>query len=483
MKPGLFVLVVAAALAVAGPAVAAPRVAVGPIEGDRSGDLADTLVEMLEGDYRVVQPRDVAKAIDRLSLEEDDVDNKKSLGKLAAELDVIGVIVGTVEPDGNKSKLTLMVYVAKSKSAFRMTARFSTPRQVRDSSLREDLRTTIGTDDDDRGGGRSLRDDDDRGRGRDRDRDDDRDRDRDRDDDDDDDRGRDRDRDDDDDDDRDRRRRRDDDDDDDDFDDEDSGVRDAHNAAVRLEVGVSGTGRNLSFNSNLPEDQAPPPYKSNLVPGARFHGELYPLAMQNPHSASAGLGVAIDFDRAIGLTTTSSLMPDAPLTTTSQMWSVGARYRYAFGRRATSPTVTLGVGYGKRKFTVDRAPLMGQVLDLPDVAYTYLDPSLALRIPLHPQAALSVNGRFLAMRDTGPIGKTDQYGRATVTGVDVEAGFEFVLGERVLVHISGLFTQIGYSFKGGGAQTNGRDGDEGDVDVGGARDRFVGAMGTVGVIY
>jgi len=486
MKSGLIALAVAAVATLAGHAEANTRVAVAPFDGDRTGDLQDIVVGLLEVDYRVMPARDVTRAMDKLGL--DDLDSKKTLAKLGTELDADAVIVGEVVPDGNKSKLTLLVYVRKTKTAYRMTARFSTTRQVRDSPLKDELRNALGggsdADDSGRKGRRTLRhdDDDDGGRkGRRTSRrggDDDADRDRDDDDDDGGRRGK-------------RTSRRGDDDEDRDSDDDDDledrasvrKTRTARKAAVRLEVGVSGTGRELSFVTNLPADQAPPTYKSNLVPGARFHGELYPLALQDPNSAAAGLGLAADFDRAIGLTTTSSLATDTPLTTTSQYWSVGVRYRIALGNRALTPSFTLGVGYGKRQFTVDRGPLMGMALDLPDVVYKYIDPTLAVRIPIHPSAALTFGGRFLAMRDTGPIGKTDSYGKAKVTGVDIDAGFEFLLGKYVLIHISGVFTQLGYTFQGGAAMTNGRDGDVGSIDVGGARDRYFGAMGTVGVVY
>jgi hypothetical protein len=497
MKAGLIALVVAALGAIASPAAAATRVAVAPFEGDRTGDLQDIVIELLEADYRVLPTRDVTRAMDKLGI--DDFDNNKALAKLAAQLDADAVIVGGIENDGNKTKLTMRVYVVAKKSAFKMTARYNTPKQVKESALKEELRNALGDSDEGPGrkGKRSLRrdgdddDDDDRGRKGKRkgkrsldDGDDDRSRD------DDDDRASD-----DDDDDRKGKRkgkrtsRRDGDDDlDEDADLEDSAdepvvARSARKAGLRVEVGVSGTGRQLTFNSNLDMDQAPPGYKSNLVPGARVHAEIYPLALQDPDSAAAGFGIVADFDRAIGLTTTSSLALDSPLTTTSQFWSVGLRYRIAIGNRAMSPSFTLGVGYGVRKFTIDRGPLEGGTLDLPDVVYKYIDPTVTARIPIHPSSAFTVGGRFLAMRDTGPIGKNDQYGQAKVTGIDLEAGLEFLLGKYVLIHIAGVFTQLGYTFNGGAVETNGRDGNMDTIDVGGARDRYYGAMGTLGVVY
>src|SRR5204862_3161122 len=123
----LIALVVAALGMVAGlahTAAANPRVAVAPFDGDRTGDLRDVVIELLEEDYRVMASRDVTLAMKKLDL--DDLDSKKAMAKLAAELDADGVVTGTIEPDGNKSKLTLLVYVRSRKSAFRMTTRYST---------------------------------------------------------------------------------------------------------------------------------------------------------------------------------------------------------------------------------------------------------------------------------------------------------------------------------------------------------------------
>jgi hypothetical protein len=62
---------------------------------------------------------------------------------------------------------------------------------------------------------------------------------------------------------------------------------------------------------------------------------------------------------------------------------------------------------------------------------------------------------------------------------------EFQLGKYVLIHFAGVFTQVGYTFDptGAGTLATNRDGNPDDLDVGGARDRYIGAMGTVGVVY
>ena len=495
MRNALIALsVAAAAIAGAGEARAATRVAVAPFDGDRTGDIRDTVVELLEEDYRVLPVRDVELGMRKLDLE-DGVESKKEMAKLAAELDADAVVVGTVEPDGNKSALKMRMYVKKSKRAFQFSTRFQQVKQVRDSSLRDDFRAKLGP-----GGGRTIakgtRDDEEASSGR---RDDEgRSRD---------DEGRARD---------DEGRARDDEEDDggrkrsarlsDDeeegvregADDEDTGedderksrstklARGARKAAIRFEAGMAGSARRLTFTSNLPSDQAPLPYKSNLVPGLRLQGELYPLAFTMPDNIASGLGVYASYEQAIGLTTTVTRNMEATkLDTTSKAWEVAARFRIAWGNRVMNPSITLGVGYGHRDFTFDRGPLEGEPLDVPNVGYGYIAPGLWGRIPLHPTFALVAGGRGLILRKTGGIGKETEYGQAKVLGIDVEAGMEVMIGRYLILHFGGFFTQYGFSYSEAtaGEKATNRDGDPADLDVGGARDRYFGGMGTAGVVF
>ena len=497
MRNTLIALVVTAAVLPGAGALAATRVAVAPFEGDRSGDVRDTVVELLENDYRVMPVHDVELGMRRLDMDAG-IERKKSMAKLAAELDADAVVVGSVEPDGNKTSLRMRLYVKKSKRAFQFSTRFQKASQVRESTLQSDIRAKLGpglrgTEISRR---RSLTgDDDERPREDDRGREDTRRRD---------DGGGDGGdtREGEGDDDRDRKRTALSDDDaegevragDDDGEREDEGKvrartslrRSARNAAIRFEAGASGTGRQLTFVSNLPSDTAPTDYKSSLVPGARLHGELYPLAFVMPTNLAAGLGVSADYEQALGLKTTVTRGGESTqLTTTSRYWEVAGRWRIAWGNRAMNPSFTIGAGYGHREFTFDRGPLMGVPLDVPNVGYRFVSPQLWARFPLHPTFAISGGGRFLWVRQTGGIGRATEYGQAKVYGVDAELGFEFVIGRYVLLHVAGLYTQYGYTYSEAtaGEKATNRDGDPDDLDVGGARDRYFGGMGTVGVVF
>lgn len=252
--------------------------------------------------------------------------------------------------------------------------------------------------------------------------------------------------------------------------------------AIRLDVGGSGKLRQLAFTSR-PYEQAPFGYQSAMVPGARLEVEAYPLALAGDGAAS-GLGVAVEYDKTMLLTTRSSEAPDVALKTTQSHWSVGARYRYAFGSSVKAPAVTVGVGYGRRLFKVRRGDLPdGARLDMPDVDYKFIDPGLTFSLPISSKIALHAGGKALLVQEAGPIQAESSYGGAKITGVDGSFGLDVAVMKNVVVGLSGSFTQIGYEFVGNGEETFNRDLDPDTQDVGGASDRYIGVAGTVGVVY
>src|SRR5262249_11349870 len=146
-------------------------------------------------------------------------------------------------------------------------------------------------------------------------------------------------------------------------------IHSANLAALRVDLGGSMDGRSLRFASTS-SAVAPQPYSNAPVLGAHVAAELYPFAFLDSASPLAGIGVAADYDRTIALTLRASEEMTVPLKVAERHYSIGARYRLAFGHRATSPTLTFGAGYAVRTFAVDRKGLMAPTsLDLPDVDY------------------------------------------------------------------------------------------------------------------
>jgi hypothetical protein len=258
----------------------------------------------------------------------------------------------------------------------------------------------------------------------------------------------------------------------------------ANRVAARLDVGVSFKNRQLTYNSrgNFPE--GPKPFKTAPVPGGRFEVELYPLAFANPKSIAAGFGIAAEYDKTLLLTLRTTDEPLVAVKANQQWYSVGVRMRFVLGSTATSPSITLGVGYGKRRFTTDKSGLMDAgSLDVPDTNYTVIDPGLSFRIPLFSALALTAGGRGLIITDAGPIQQPTSYGRAKVYGVYASGGLDIVLGNRFAIRLLAEFQQVGFSFTGTGDMARNRDMDPDTKDVGGAADRSIGGSATLAVLY
>jgi hypothetical protein len=170
-------------------------------------------------------------------------------------------------------------------------------------------------------------------------------------------------------------------------------------------------------------------------------------------------------------------------------YSIDALYRLAFGRAETSPTLTLGVGYGKRLFSPDLAGVTDpQILlairrDTPTSEYTVIDPGLTFRLPVTRMVAVSLGGRGMLITSAGSIQTGASYGRAKVYGVDATAAIDVILGSRFALRFAGDFTQVGFEFQGAGQLSNGLDGDLKSKDVGGLADRSIGGSATLAVLY
>lgn len=258
---------------------------------------------------------------------------------------------------------------------------------------------------------------------------------------------------------------------------------DPRRAPFTVDVGPAAMNRNLTFRG---EDfaQMPRGYHGAFVPAARVTAELYPIGFANRASPAAGIGLYGDYARVLKLTTRSTEAASVALPTQQVRWEVGVRFRYAFGSRPHYPSVAVSVGYGRRAFIIDRTPLAGQSLDLPDVDYEVVSPGLALRVPLGTaRLALLAGGRFLAVRSAGAIQSPNEYGAATLTGVDAEAGFDIGITRQIVIKARGELSRLGYDFTGNGAQTRNRDMDPSDQDIAGAADQWISASASLGFAF
>jgi TolB-like protein len=458
-------LVIAIALALAsGTALAKPKVAIVPLEGDPGGDAEEAITDALGDDADIAGPKSVSRALDKLGL--DTEMSEKDLKKLSSELEVDAVIRGTFTTKDGKQIIHFKLFV-KGKKVKGFTIEFGSLKSDKfKEALHDKLVEKLDAKKEVAEG-----DDEDKPRG-----DDDEDRHKKHDDDEDDDGGK-----------KHKRVGKHGDDDDEEIE-EVSTIKPSsgHNAAhdgIRVDMGVSVLQRKLTFNSRS-FDKAPKGYKNGAVPGGRIAAELYPFALGNPTSAAAGLGIAGEYDQTFALNLQSTAQPGTKFPATERHYSIGLRYRIAFGSKATSPSLTIGAGYARHTFKVNRSALMmGNVIDLPDVDYKGYDPGLMFRIPLGSNVALLFGGRALLVTTTGPIQTPEQYGQAKVTAGSGMFGLDFVFGNRYALRIAAEASQMGFAFTGGAEMTNNRDGEPATKDVGGAADRYIGGAATFGVLY
>lgn len=246
--------------------------------------------------------------------------------------------------------------------------------------------------------------------------------------------------------------------------------------AFRVDVGLELLARALTFDSRAFAN-APPPMRSTS-PGVRVAGEAYPFA-RDARPLVAGLGLAGEYDQALGLNLYAAASPGTALPVDQHHWSIGARFRHAFGD-ATMPTITAALDYTDRVFAVDRSSGMA---DMPDVDYAGFEPGIDVRVPVTPKIALLAGGRLTLLQSAGAITNASQYGSANIRGGRAMTALDFVLGRHTALRLEGDVAVLGLSFAGTGMLSNSRDGDPMTIDVGGATDRYWGGSATMAIFY
>jgi hypothetical protein len=486
-------------LLVAAPALARPKVAVAPLDGDDDQKISAIVAEAASDHAKVTGPGRTGKALDSLSIT---AFTTKNVKKLRGNLDVDIVIHGGVK----KKHLSLTLSgKGKQKSTIELDYKSTkTLKKQLSAQLGKKLGDADGGNDDDADDdddkkpfAESKKDDDDKPKKHDDDEpkkhadDDDRPKKHDDDDDkpkkhaSDDDRPKKHD-----DDDKPKKRVADDDEsvrkhsDDDDGSrgkrrrhhrgDDDEPVRPKNpitQAALYLDLGGQYARRTLSYDYAAGMMNGPPGV-GTAAPGGAIEGELYPGAF-SPKSNGSGIGLYGAYGQTFGL---GIAVPAANVTAPIKdgHYEIGARYRVAFG----GSSIAFGASYWRRWYMADRTGLMmPTALDMPDVDYTAVAPGVVLRFPAAPKVGVVLAVDVPLMLDAGPVVKTTSYGPADVLAFDVLAGIQIALAPHYALQLRTDFDQVGLSFKAkpqSGAATRG---------VTAATDRTIGLTATLSILY
>ena len=246
--------------------------------------------------------------------------------------------------------------------------------------------------------------------------------------------------------------------------------------AVDLVAGLSLTRRTMKFNFESGLGDAPAPYTGVPVAGGMIDATIYPLAIGHKRTGMAkNFGLTVMYDKVLRINSKQG-EPPVTLPTSQSRFALGAAFRYPLGKA----TVTAAVRYGKQAFTISAA---GAVLPaVPSVSYTVIDPMLGVKYQLGAKLVLNVNLGFMLISNTGAIQDNMSYGAATVSGIEGEAGIDYLITDKVFVRAAARFSTIGFTFKGTGDLSNNRDSDA-EQDVFGARDTSLGGAVTAGFLY
>jgi hypothetical protein len=242
----------------------------------------------------------------------------------------------------------------------------------------------------------------------------------------------------------------------------------------------------FTYDPALLDDQRPNGYSSSVpVAGAYIHGELYPFAFGAKRGFLSNFGLAFGLERSIILKSRLTVddgmggTEELSFDTTQQRWGIGARYRLRFGSGQTAPVLKLGLGYNRLSFEIDHGMTD---IDLPNVAYEYVDLIGTFKLPFSRKLALIAEAAWMVMLSTGQISEDAYYGDGSVVGLVGDAGVDIGFSDRLHLRGGVRYQRIAYDFDGTGVDSTDRDGDP-DQDVGGALDQYFGFYATLGYAF
>ena len=422
-------------------ALAKPKVAIAPFEGDEGHKVANAVAKAAGDDVEITSPKATGHAMASLGLsgELDKKDVKKLRGKLGVDVVVQGKVSG-------KKQKTLELRVAgKGVKTATFSIKFKSAMSTKfHDDVRDELGKHLGTggeaDEEEEDKPRRLVDDDGE-----------------------------------------RKKKRESDDDDearsthkkkrhrDDDDDTESTPRHAvTQVAIRVNAGAGIDRRTLTYSGA--GTTKPPPVGTAGATGT-FEAELYPGATSTLKGFAAGIGIYAAYDKTVGVKiAVPGTKVDAGVD--QAHYAIGLRYRIPIG----SSSLAFGAAYARWHYIADRSGLMmPTALDMPDVDYAAIAPGAVVRLAASDQLGVFFGADAMLMLGAGPIVEATNYGFADIIAFDVTGGVDYALGANYALRFAAEMTQFGLSFTNKGmSQARG---------VSSATDRIIGIAATFAVTY
>jgi hypothetical protein len=156
------------------------------------------------------------------------------------------------------------------------------------------------------------------------------------------------------------------------------------------------------------------------------------------------------------------------LKSAQQRFAIGAVFRYPFNKTPMSPVLGARLRFGKQSFSISGDS------PVPDVNYTIIDPGVFFRYPLSKKMVLNASVAYLVITGAGEIETMAEYGDASMTGIEFEAGADYMITKNIFARGELNIETIGFKFAGNGMKS---------MNTPGARDSYFGAAVTAGYVF
>jgi hypothetical protein len=219
---------------------------------------------------------------------------------------------------------------------------------------------------------------------------------------------------------------------------------------IELSVGMMLLSRSFDFNDPV-QPKSPSNYRSPPVAAILAEAAFYPVAWFG-RGPLANLGIVGSYYRVLVLQ--SQLQGyGQPVGTTLHQFEVGLRYRWNILNRAISPTLKVGLNFGRLGFSIHwEEGMTTTTVTLPDIAYLYLKLALlGLDVPFYSTRRFgigaSVTFDYLYVFSAGPIEATDSggYGKSSTGGIDFSGGVYATFGGW-FIRVSGFYRRFFFAF-------------------------------------
>jgi hypothetical protein len=187
---------------------------------------------------------------------------------------------------------------------------------------------------------------------------------------------------------------------------------------LEMSVGPRVVSRTFTYTDNL---SGLPGYTLGSALAVTAGGEFYPTAGSN---RSVDIGAAGWFESTVGAKTAQN---GAARDTRERAYYVGGRIRIP----ARNFLFALGADYGQHEFAIDA----DSDTIVPNVRYTFVRPSLAMRVETGASLSLGLTAAYLNILSVAGLNDRSRFPRITAVGAEVDAFVGYAIDDKLELRV------------------------------------------------